>query len=343
MNNQKLESIYKELWDAANLPAAIEKVWHKQTDAKASYQFKINGIDRKSIKKEDFPLISKGIKEIFNLDCISYEKMFMEACLGQGQEYKEVMRLHSSSLCAFLFFSNISESNKLVLDIEGQTIEFHSVIFEYKNKVINYPSNIDIVLVGNNLSSKKDAVLFLESKFSEYLDTSNSYTDIGLDYIEKYSNFYNDNFLNKLNIELCKNDNNEIKTFSKKKNGKYIKSFGIKCKGNDKTYLDGIKQMISHYIGVEHFLRNDLADERTLPKNADIYLGEILFDFNFDSAKEAFNSYSKYYKKLANSLNENQKKIRVINKIMCYSLFKANNYKITREIQNFYFGKCKNQ
>lgn len=344
MSDLTLESIYNELWGDDNIPASIEKVWdsrHKK-DSKTSYQFKINGIDKKNIKKDDFSLISKEIKSIFNLDCPCYEKMFNEACLGQGQEYKEIMRLHSSSLCAFLFFSNISKENKLVLELEGQNIEFHSVIFEYKNKVINYPSNIDIVLIGNNLSTKKDVIFFLESKFSEYLKTSNSYKEIGLDYLEKYSNFYNDNFLNRFNIELCKNDNGEIKIFNKKKKDKYIDSFGIKCKDNDKTYLDGVKQMISHYIGVEHFFNNDLVDERLLPKTADIYLGEILFDFNFEIAKNAFNSYSKYYEKLADSLNKNQSKIHVLKKVLKYSLFKTNNYRLSEVVQNFYFGKNKN-
>ncbi len=58
------------------------------------------------------------------------------------------------------------------MKIEGKDYIFTESVFEYKSPVLDgkrHPSNIDVVLLGKDKDDKKVA-LFLESKFSEYID-----------------------------------------------------------------------------------------------------------------------------------------------------------------------------
>ena len=94
-------------------------------------------------------------------------KKFEMSCSGTGGELKKITTLHSSSLCALLFFFNV---DTMPLKMRGlENCEFTQSFFEFKNKVIRYPSNIDVVLLGKNKITNKKVILFLESKFSEYI------------------------------------------------------------------------------------------------------------------------------------------------------------------------------
>ena len=144
-------------------------------------------------------------------------------------------------------------------------------------------------------------------------------------------------------MKLCK-ENGVLQVFTKKKNGKIYNYNGFQCINlKDKTYMDGIKQIISHYIGLEHFINkeNDEEQERSseLPKNAEIYLAEIMFDFNFEEAQDSFEAYSVYYRNIAESLNSLNPKIHVVPELLKYSLFKTNEYKLPEAIRKFYFGE----
>ena len=95
--------------------------------------------------------------------------------------------------------------------------------------------------------------------------------------------------------------------------------------------------MISHYIGLEKYLEKPY-DKRSLPGNAEIYLGEILFDFSFLKAEKQLSNYSCYYNKLAKELNKLNKNIHVLEEPLKYSLFKEQNF-INPTIRKFYFGE----
>ena len=195
---------------------------------------------------------------------------------------KKITTLHSSSLCALLFFFNV-DNKKLVIPSLSE-YEFTESFFEFKNKVIRYPSNIDVVLLGKNIKTGKKVILFLESKFSEYI------TGIGKIKASKIESYFKtDRYSAPIYESIDKEENFDF-DFNKK-DGFY----------NSKKYNEGIKQMISHYYGIRNFMKKP-ADNEDVYKNIrnyeaeEIILGEILFD-NFakdnkleDKLKKAFNS-----------------------------------------------------
>ena len=142
-------------------------------------------------------------------------------------------------------------------------------------------------------------------------------------------------FLDKIGFEFKKNKNesfkHKIKIYNKTEE---VYKIGPK-KGS--TYSVGIKQMISHFIGLENYLEKPY-DKRSLPGNAEIYLGEILFDFSFLKAKKQLNNYSFYYNKLAKELNKLNKNINVLEEPLNYFLFKELDF-IAPTIRKFYFGE----
>ncbi|MCR5766753.1 MAG: hypothetical protein K6G09_12365 [Treponema sp.] len=116
----------------------------------------------KNTTQEVADFFEKSNKELFL-------KKFQMVCSGSGDEIKKITTLHSSSLCALLFFYNVTKTNKLIFPYsELHDIEFYDSLFEVKNQVIRSPSNIDVVLIGENKKGSK-VIFFLESKFSEYI------------------------------------------------------------------------------------------------------------------------------------------------------------------------------
>lgn len=102
-------------------------------------------------------------------------------------------------------------------------------------------------------------------------------------------------------------------------------------------YCDGIKQMISHYIGSEKSY--ELNQE-----NRTIYLGTILFDFSSlaPDSKNSLEDYKTCYKGLAlilNSIANNHKKdIRIIDDAFTYQEFfsKVGEFKLDEDVKEFY-------
>ena len=341
IENKTQKQIYDELWADQKLPGDVVHTWYKHgeksKDSPNSYQFDIPKNKRKNFSKRDKKEMCIGLKELFKIDDENFEKHFEEACFGEGNEYKEIMRLHSSSLCALLFFSEISEKKPLTLKINNKDISFTKVLFEYKNKVINNPSSVDVVLVSDD----EKVLLFLESKFSEYLNTSNKYTDLSPQYLDEYAEIYNYSLLNSVGLQIIK-ENNKPKIFERTKKGKKVSYNGfMTIDKKEKTYLEGIKQMISHYIGLKHFVTEPRMEKGIKYNNQKVILGEIMFDFSFEEAQTKFNNYSKMYSKLANKLNTMDKRIYVLEEPLKYSMFKTNGYKLNPIVREFYFGNSK--
>lgn len=110
------------------------------------------------------------------------ENLFASATSGDGNELSRILTLHSSSLLAFLCFSHINKD----CPIKICDTEYVEVLFEVKNDVIDpslgKPSNIDVVLLNEDRSE----ILFLESKFTEYLNGGRAYLSP-----ERYEKFFN--------------------------------------------------------------------------------------------------------------------------------------------------------
>lgn len=213
------------------------------------------------------------MKDIFNIQDPSFCMKFAQAISGDGQEAEKITTIHSSSLVSLLVFFGVSEKNPIRLKLGSDVNTFKRCEFEVKNEVDidkgNY-SNIDVALYGD------DVVLFLESKFSEYLSPS--------PYEVKPTDYYN------IMYSRLEDDLKQAQVaIGLNKKGKQV----LARTGKESIYCEGLKQMISHYLGVTTEIkrgREDLAGKK-------VYLGEVLFDFGekVSSASKKLTSYRRAY------------------------------------------------
>lgn len=259
-----------------------------------------------------------------------YREKYNQAISGHGQEERRIKTLHSSSLLAFLFFYNVSCDNPIII----KDVKYVKSFFEVKNKVFTTPSNVDVVLV----SEDGKTILYLESKFTEYLNEGKAYEING-----EYERFYNEIDFSKLSIkptEIFK---------SKRRNCEENCVFNLESKGKPQNqYCVGIKQLISHYIGINNGLNEAQVNREELSnaiKEAScLVLGEIIYSFG--CKKE--DNYRTLYSNVANQLNEkknkileqtdNRGKIKVLDEILTYQgLLKENTkFKLAETIKSFY-------
>lgn len=215
------------------------------------------------------------------------ENLFDAATSGDGNEKSRILTLHSSSLLAFLCFSCIKMHPITILGTE-----YVDVMFEVKNDVINpslgKPSNIDILL----LNSDRSKILFLESKFTEYISGGRVFLS------KRYIKFYN---------TLCQDKNRfdfeaseiEVRHKPNKESPKSHISNEY-CLHNDErpaSYLGGIKQAFSHLIGIAtgpaevQTSANKAYTKQTLENAEEITFASIVFNCN----QQKYNAYSKLY------------------------------------------------
>ncbi len=284
-----------------------------------------------------------------------FEEKFNMSVSGSGQELSKIRTLHSSSLCALLHFYNVTEVNPLTLslgtDKKQRTAEFTKSVFEFKSPVIINPSNMDVVLIGKDIESGEDIVLFLESKFAEYYTSaSTKCKGISQKYLDnKYgSDLYKDNVLTRLGL---------------KRNNYDTKNFEL-VSMSEPFYIGGIKQMISHYIGIRNVLNKKYCEEKKQDnaskqkevekaietgnggKGAIVILGEIVFDrfigdLELKPGLKCGAIYSQKYEILADEIgklikNEKVERFEILKKELGYSLFLTNPHKIEDRIRQFY-------
>lgn len=250
-----------------------------------------------------------------------FKSKYCEAISGNGQEWRRITTLHSSSLVALLCFYNVTPEHPLSF----LNYTFTESFFEVKTLVPgSSPSNMDIVLRGKDATGRK-VVLFLESKFSEYLK-SGKCKGISSDV---YSVTYKELNLFDKPIEPLKFENDGANiTISSDKN--YY-------------YCNGIKQMISHYIGVSNY---SAEKEKALnsharfksSKDEDVIFGEILFQLPKEVDKiDRFSKYKDLYNKLAKRINEG-KKLKMLEEVISYQdIFNGKDY-ITEDIIRQFYG-----
>lgn len=335
VKHEELRKVYGNFnWNAINNPL-LQKTWWQHGDQSKysdnSYSFIIKDIDNKDISKKHIDSIKDVLTDIFGLsEKTIFGDKLKEACSGNGDEARKITTVHSSSLCALLFFYKVSESNPIILDINNEKIKFTNVFFEFKNVCIEgrNPSNIDILLVSKDTKT----VLMLESKFAEYLSLSkalkisNAYWDI-----EKCP--IGNRIYTQENIKKIFGDNSFLKNDPNKE-------FSIKT--NSYAYIDGIKQMISHFIGAVNLSNHKYYDKRSekIAQNAEhIYLGTILFDFPNES--DALNNYEELYSRFCNVINsEFKEKVKLLSKPLHYSEYaKQNKNDIDLQVYQFYLSR----
>lgn len=314
-----------------------------------------------------FPKIAseEDLNRIFGT---SLGEKYQEAANGEGDEKKRLGVLHSSSLCALLLFSNVSEAHPLTMTINGAPIAFSEVHFEFENTVFkdSKPSSIDVVLIDKG----KKNVLFLESKFSEYFHGGRANVSEG------YKNKYKE-----LGITIDDNKSDEgwhlatecIRKDKLGKTKKCIDSNGNPCyqlahyhnKKDDsaKFYCGGLKQMISHSIGVKNYIAGAPYPETKSRKingkanlqykdlnHPNVYLGTILFDFESKHSNDSESSsdqrlacYCEEYERLIEKITKEEQVTWIIKKPFLYRqdvLWNKNNKdylsSLSREIVDFY-------
>ncbi len=297
--------------------------------------------------------VTDFFKTKFNIDVDDevIKKKISSITEGEGHEIYKIARLNSSSLCAFLHFYDVSN-----YPIEIDNVKYNQVYFEIQNEVFDMPSCMDLVL--KSIDGKK--LLFLEAKFSEYFDRHKYRYDIG----KKYEGIYK---------KIIKNDF-ICDSYKNKKGNDVIKLGSIDLNAH---YMEGIKQIISHYIGICNFIKDGKSyksDDNNneiieLENCKEIELATIIFDGwkdeklykkNFEKEyKKLYKKYGKYlkdysdlYSKIAKNINEyiinNQKidkkieKLHVRENILTYQEeFKkgTSNYDtLKKEVKNFYYG-----
>ncbi|MBP5199586.1 MAG: hypothetical protein J6Z82_02910 [Schwartzia sp.] len=370
MTDKKKSDLYEKLWKDNDFWIGFKKneiaiikntIWNGKISTN-SYSF----CERECDKSKDEKTIKRELlSNIFGIKTKQlFEDKFNEAV--SGSELNKITTLHSSSLCCLLFFYNI-KNNPLELELltpKGKMkIEFTDSVFEFKSPVFNRPSNIDVVLKGNIIEpvemNRKDVLLFLESKFAEYYLATGTTCDINIKYFdEKPDNYPNysyeiyrgdKNILKKLNIDR----KSEEKT---KNNSKYYV-----LDSEETFYIEGIKQMVSHYCGIRNLIEgrfhkntnNDSDKEKVAlnkmikTKHPIIILGEILFDhiigdFSLKSGKKCIDCYKEKYKILANALYEQVKngnlehRLYILSEPLKYSSVNMAVKEIEPQIKAFY-------
>lgn len=238
------------------------------------------------------------IKDIFKIDDPTFCSKFVQVISGDGQEANKIMTLHSSSLASLLVFYSVSKDNPIYLTVNGKEEKFIESRFEVKNEVSpgsgNY-SNVDVVLLDEN------CIMYLESKFSEYLG-SKTVEVKKVDYYDKIYERLADT-LKEAGIHLVE-----------KESKRFLDSV------EDKSfYKEGVKQMISHYLGVT----TELMKGEDGFSGKKVVLGEILFEFGdrVPKASDKYQSYKDAYsilqKGLARCAEEDDKRL-IINNLTTY-------------------------
>ena len=335
-------ALYECMWGNDNFDFPVEKTIFKRILPDHSY-IEVpsnNSYTFAGASAENKDVCANRLADLFGIKCRDlFREKFAQSCGGSGKEWKRIATLHSSALCALLFFYQTSEDTPYLMEIEGETYTFTCSRFEYQNTVIEgrNPSNVDIVLIGRN-SAGKPAVLFLESKFSEYYEGTGKKLKISAAYLDnRYGKaLYSESSLKKMGLNREPQEEGETFTLTSKK----------------ACYLEGIKQMISHYIGIRNLCdRPDGGEDaaaREIAAGAKVLLGEILFtkgigQLPIGNGEECLASYRKKYTALADVLNEQlerdgiRDKFTVLRDIVSYSQFQDKAYIRERQIKRFYF------
>ena len=207
-----------------------------------------------------------------------HEQMFKD---GYGSEIEDCVKpakakaIYSSSMLSYNFFRNINNC-----PIESDGIKYDKVYFEVQLRTLKSsktPANIDVALV----SEGGESVLFIESKFLEYLEDKpakipESYT--------KEKSYFEDNKEREYLLMMLRRFMEDDK------------------KGLYNGYVDGIKQNICHLIGISNLNQSVTARKKFEEKygnhhpilEAKAYrFMNILFCPKDNDAEEAYKNYRK--------------------------------------------------
>ena len=209
-----------------------------------------------------------------------FVKMFME---GDGSELiSKASAVHSSSMLGYNFFHWISKNEPLTIKFEDKEVKYDSVRYEVKMRVLkrsSQPANMDIVLTNN----ENNDILFIESKFLEYLNSKKF--SISETY-QKTDSYY------------CFGEEwNSLISCYKDKNDKH-------------QYYEGIKQEITHMIALNNWAigKTEIGELKKYNEYKDVRFINLVFEpcqQDYVEEHNAFSNYKELYDCLRDKLIEN--------------------------------------
>lgn len=236
-------------------------------------------------------ITAENYRKLFGIEDGSevFDEAFKIVTKGNGNEIDKISSVISSALLPLLVFyplflgkkgvhiklNNVDDLNDVV---------FNKCYFEVKNKVRNSPSCVDVVLQ----SEDKKTLMFLESKLSEpYRDDDSEY-NLPKGYTDLYKELKD---ILQCRLMDVKVEDNKVTLHSE--NG-------------EKIYLEGVKQSISHLIGIVRGPQKQISKGYTMEyleeyldayKEANrFYYGTILFNpSRLGVSDDKYSSYSELY------------------------------------------------
>ncbi len=285
------------------------------------------------------------LEKTFNLTkgSLFRRKLEEEVLQGSGDSRKQISSIYSSALLCLLVFYRVDGMNPLQMDLNGRKVVFTDSHFEVKLPVFNpqAPANVDVVLDGTYEDTGKPVRLYLESKFLEYIrdigdiDGKKNKETISPKYTDWYKKVEQGILAEanpKWDIRFVYGDDNiSLQTLRE------VPAGFSNVRSAMKHYCGGIKQMISHFIGVYNSLEEAAG--------SDVYLGTILFDFTSRPETASaetlnrFEDYAVHYEILAHSLDGLAGgRFTVLPAVLTYQdvLEKATGYKLDDEVKQYY-------
>lgn len=233
------------------------------------------------------------LKRIFGIDANDalFDHAFQQVTSGKGQELKRITTLQSSSLLGLLVFYRVTKYPVII-----NNIKYTQAFFEVESNV-GSNSSIDVMLV----SEDSRILLFLELKFTEFLSLGDYYW-IDNKYLDIYTSITDVLFEAGIKVgEIERRDHkNKESTFE----------FKISGYDKQKQYFAGIKQMISHLIGLMRRPlsgSNELFDTFIKNKNPKIILGTMLYDMSSTGNPRFTAQYNSYLSIYARTMNQYEK------------------------------------
>ena len=256
-----------------------------------------------------------GIRKFFDaewVECSQYEAVTS----GEGNEKEKIDSAFSSSLQSLLFFAQ-APNKGITIPFEDGDRTFNKVIFEYKNKVIGYPSSVDVVLYDDT----GDSICFVESKLLEIVRDSNKEgkAEVGISYFAKKGVGYCETL--GLAVSDLKNLGMTVPTeefLDVVKGSGFSNQFIKPLSGNTYVYSYGIKQVLSHLIGIVAFLKGESAYDagdplplkmRSFKKCYYLQLYNELPDFDGDKdAKTKLENFETHFKAVTKTVMDKMPK-----------------------------------
>ena len=90
--------IYREFFSKSRLEAKVDKTIWRGSPSENSFCF----INPEVKYKEREGVVLNKLREVFEIQSVSFDDKFRQAISGDGQEVKRIATLHSSSLAALL-------------------------------------------------------------------------------------------------------------------------------------------------------------------------------------------------------------------------------------------------